>query len=106
MRIGDREINRVLILDDDPAARDGYAYPVEELQLEAIRVLGPIETPESFVGGVKPSDAVVCDYHLKKRSYALLRWRRCRGGVLQSGHTRDALHDIHGRRYHDSPRLP
>ena len=68
--IGGRQINRVLIVDDDPEARDSYAYPIEELELESVKVPGIQDTPESFVSTVRDSDAVVCDFHLKKRSYA------------------------------------
>ena len=72
-----RKINRVLIVDDDPAVRDSYAYPVEDLKLEPVLFEGPVGTPESFIAGVEPSDVVVCDYHLKKHSYA-----RCDGDEL------------------------
>ena len=77
MRIDGKEISRVLILDDDPAAREGYAYPVEELQLEAVKVPGPIDAPASFLGGVRASDVVVCDYHLRKHNYAA-----CDGDII------------------------
>ena len=76
MLIHGKEISRVLIVDDDPEARASYAYPVEDLELEAV-VLEAVGTPESFVASVKPSDAVVCDYHLKKHSYS-----PCNGDVL------------------------
>ena len=79
MNIHGREINRVLIVDDDPAARDGYAYPVEELDLKPIKVTGPVETPVSFIANIKPADVVVCDYHLKKHSYA-----SCDGDILMA----------------------
>ncbi len=76
--IHDREISRVLIVDDDPEARNGYGYPVEELGLEPVMVEGPVETAESFVTKAKQSaDAVVCDYHLKKHNYAA-----CDGDLL------------------------
>ena len=77
MWIHDREVGRVLIVDDEPAARDGYAYPVEELGLEPGKVQGPVGAPESFIARVTPSDVVVCDYRLKKHDYAA-----CNGDVL------------------------
>ena len=52
--IHDREISRVLIVDDDPEARDGYGYPVEDLELEPVR-WGPVETVESFLIEAKQS---------------------------------------------------
>ena len=70
MLIHDKEISRVLIVDDDPEARASYAYPVEDLELEPFMFEGPVGPPESFIANVKPSDAVVCDYHLRKRSYS------------------------------------
>ena len=70
MRLNDgKEICRVLIVDDDPAARDSYAYPIEDLELKPLKVPGPVE-PVSFVAKVGPSDVVVCDYHLRRRSYS------------------------------------
>ena len=42
MNIQGREITRVVIVDDDPDARDGYAYPVEDLALEPLKISGPI----------------------------------------------------------------
>lgn len=79
MRIYNKEINRVLIVDDDPAARDSFAYPIEELQLESVKVPGPVGTPQAFIEDVKSSDVVLCDYHLKKHSYAV-----CDGDVLMA----------------------
>lgn len=70
LRIQDREIKRVLIVDDDPAARESYAYPIEELDLEPVEVPRVQDTSRSFVSMAEDSDAVVCDYHLKRRSYA------------------------------------
>ena len=70
MTIHDREVRRVLIVDDDQAARDGYGYAVEELDLEPVMVEGPLQSTEAFVTGAKNEDAVLCDYHLKQHSYA------------------------------------
>ena len=77
MRINNREIQRVLIIDDDPAARDGYSYPVEDLELEPIKVTDPFETTESFIANIRDTDVVACDYHLRKHRYA-----PCDGDVL------------------------
>ena len=77
MTIHGREISRVVIVDDEPAAREAYGYPVEELRLEPILVPGPVGTTQSFIARMKPSDVIVCDYHLKKHSYA-----SCNGDVL------------------------
>lgn len=77
--IHDREINRVLIVDDDPEARDGYGYPVEELGLEPVMAEGPVDTAESFVIEAKQlADAVVCDYHLRTHN----NYATCNGDTL------------------------
>ena len=70
MIIRGREINRVLIVDDEPEARDGYGYAVEDLGLEPVMVSDPVRGPEAFVAAAAPTDAVICDYHLRQRSYA------------------------------------
>ena len=78
MNIHGKDIRRVLIVDDDPAARDGYGYPVEDLELEPVRVEGPVENVESFlIEAEQSADAVVCDYHLRKHNYAI-----CDGDTL------------------------
>ena len=71
MQIQEREISRVLIVDDDETAQEVYTYPVEDLNLEPHIVNGPIETPQSFVANITSSDVVLCDYQLKKRRYSL-----------------------------------
>ena len=78
MWIHDKEISRVLIVDDDPAARDSYVYPVEDLELEPV-MFERLVTLNSFIANVEPSDVVVCDYHLKKHSYA-----QCDGDELMA----------------------
>ena len=75
--ISDREITRVLIVDDEPAARDGYRYAIEELGLDPLMIPGPLDSTQSFVEHAEPSDAVVSDYRLKMHSYAA-----CDGDVL------------------------
>ena len=70
MVIHGREVNRVLIVDDEPEARDGYGYAVEDLGLEPVMVSEPVRSPESFVADAARTDAVICDYHLRHRSYA------------------------------------
>lgn len=77
MTILGREVERVLIVDDEPAARGGYGYAVEDLNLEPLMVSGPVRSPESFAALAGATDAVICDYHLKQRSYA-----QCNGDEL------------------------
>ena len=70
MTIQGREVRRVLIVDDEPEARGGYGYAVEDLGLEPFPVSEPVDSMEAFVARTEPTDAVICDYHLKKHSYA------------------------------------
>lgn len=70
MTIDGRDVSRVLIVDDEPAARDGYGYTVEDLDLKPVTALGPVGNLESFVADAKRTGAVICDYHLKQHSYA------------------------------------
>jgi hypothetical protein len=71
LNIQSKEISRVLIIDDDPAAREGFGYPIEDLGLLPVYELGPVNDVETFLMtfGTK-ADAVLCDYHLKKHDYA------------------------------------
>jgi CheY-like chemotaxis protein len=63
------EIRRVLIVDDDPEAREGYTYPVEELELAAITETGPIKDIAEFVKALRSrADAIICDYNLSQKS--------------------------------------
>lgn len=59
-------IERVLIIDDDSAAREGFGYPLEELGITPVLETGPIENLQLFVEGVPGrAQAVLCDYRLK-----------------------------------------
>lgn len=66
-----REIARVSIVDDDPEARQGYEYPIEDLDLTPVPELGPLSNLEEFVAQTAArTDAAICDHHLRKRNYA------------------------------------
>ena len=72
------QISRVLIVEDNPAAREGYGYSVEELGLEPVAEQGPIENIADFLKGFRSkADALLCDFHLMTRDYA-----RFNGDVL------------------------
>ena len=70
MQIHDRVISRALIVDDDPAARESYEYAIEELELQPHPIEGPLDDITSFIATIRPSDVLLCDYHLKQHSYA------------------------------------
>ena len=59
-------IERILIVDDDSAAREGFGYPIEELGIIPVPEPGPIKNLHRFVEGVPGrAQAILCDYRLK-----------------------------------------
>lgn len=71
LTIGNRQIERVLIIDDDPEARSSYEYAIEDMGLTAHQVRDIHNGSElSFLDKIQPSDVILCDYHLKKHAYA------------------------------------
>ena len=48
-------IERILIVDDDAAAREGFGYPIEELEITPVPEDGPIKDLERFVEHVPTS---------------------------------------------------
>ena len=77
IEIQGRQIERALIVDDEKDARDAYEYVIEDMELSPHQVTGPVDDLPEFIGSIKPSDAVLCDFHLKKRTYA-----KCDGDLL------------------------
>ena len=57
-------------MDDDPQARDAYKYVIEDMGLQPCQVPGPLDDISAFIGSIEPKDVVLCDFHLKKKSYA------------------------------------
>ena len=67
-----REINNVLIVDDDPAARDSFSEIIVDMGLSPINEPGPLDDLKSFVNSVRQkADAVFADYRLKPRNYSV-----------------------------------
>ncbi|WP_238879045.1 hypothetical protein [Achromobacter xylosoxidans] len=67
----ERNVDRVMLIDDDAAVRHMYRYPVEELNLLPEEVSGPIWEVDDFIGSLSVGhDAVVCDYHLTMKNYS------------------------------------
>lgn len=59
-------IKRILVVDDDAAAREGFGYPIEELNITPVTETGPITDLKRFVESVSDrAEAVLCDYQLK-----------------------------------------
>lgn len=69
-----REINRVLVVDDDPAARDSFSEILADMGLSPISEPGPLDDLRKFVEAVpKIADAVFADYKLKPRNYSIFQ---------------------------------
>jgi hypothetical protein len=65
----DREINKILIIDDDNDSRETYGDTVQEIDnIETILQNERVENLESFLLTIGNHDAVVSDHHLKKSS--------------------------------------
>ena len=59
-------IDRILIIDDDAGAREGFAYSIEDLGIIPVPEAGPITRLDRFVAEVpRRAQAVMCDYRLK-----------------------------------------
>lgn len=66
------EINNVLIVDDDPAARDAFAEMITDMGLNPKSESGPLEDLLQYVKSVpQKADAVFSDYRLKPRNYSV-----------------------------------
>ncbi len=69
--IEDLRIERALIVDDEPDARDAYEYAVEDMDVLPYKVAdGLRDSMDAFVSTIQAGDVVLCDFHLKKRNYA------------------------------------
>lgn len=59
-------IERILVVDDDAGAREGFGYPIEDLGITPVSEPGPITDLDRFVEEIPDrAQAVVCDYRLK-----------------------------------------
>lgn len=59
------EIKKILVIDDDAAAREGFGFPIEELAIAPVLEDGPITDLERFVESVpRKAQAVLSDYRL------------------------------------------
>ncbi len=64
-------IERIWVVDDDPAPRQMLAHSLLIASLEPFEELGPLSDLDSFISGkVQSVDAVICDHKLGLRSYA------------------------------------
>jgi len=63
--VGDKKIEKVEIVDDNPKAREAMAWHIVDAKLEAIKAPGPLGRLPAFVSlSLKSADAAVCDHKL------------------------------------------
>lgn len=71
LNIGDRVIERISIIDDEPNARSGYQYAVDDLEIESVDEEGPINDIENLFRKTQEfAQAAICDYHLRVHNYS------------------------------------
>lgn len=69
--LAERKIERIHIVDDDPDARQGYCYSIEDLDVEPVMHDREIPNIEDFLAGIDVcTEAVLSDYHLRKHRYS------------------------------------
>ena len=70
--IAKRSIKKISIIDDQAPAREGYELAVEDLGLESVSEVGPLdeELPACVEAVSKRADAAICDHHLKVKAYS------------------------------------
>jgi CheY-like chemotaxis protein len=82
--IGDRNITRVGVVDDNPAAREGYTYTLEDAELVPHEEIGPLGDLNSLLKRVASEvDAVLCDFHLRHSNYATFDGAELAAGFFQ-----------------------
>jgi hypothetical protein len=71
MKINGYKLKSVLVVDDNPGVREAYAFALEELKLQPIFENGPLHRVPAAVRNLRrKADALVCDYHLRKKNYS------------------------------------
>ena len=71
MAVNHHGIERALIVDDEEEARNAYEYVIEDMGIRPHQVSeGLHENLKPFLSSIGPNDVVLCDFHLKRHSYA------------------------------------
>jgi hypothetical protein len=71
LTIAKRSIKKISIIDDQAPVRESYELSVEDLGLESVSEVGPLEKLPLCVEAVsKRADAAICDYNLKVKAYS------------------------------------
>lgn len=64
------DIQRILVVDDNPSVRESYAFPIEAAEREAVIQEDSLGSLESFLANQLHADAAVSDYQLSPGNYA------------------------------------
>ena len=91
---GPGRIERALIVDDEPEARDAYEYVIEGHGHPAAPSRGRASRRPGFlpIHNSVRGDVILCDFHLKKRNYAPCKWRSGHGHMFPSEGSRRPMH--------------
>ncbi|MFY9820529.1 MAG: hypothetical protein WAM82_04055 [Thermoanaerobaculia bacterium] len=74
LQIANYEIRQVLVVEDNPSAREGYQDSLEDMEMDLKPVLekGPLGNLEDYISdAIGRCDAAICDHHLKESGYAV-----------------------------------
>src|SRR5258706_6350353 len=69
LQLSRMSIEKVWLIDDDPAVRAAYVDSVEDLQVTAVNQAGPLPDLDTFAHSLG-ADAAICDHHLRPQNYA------------------------------------
>ena len=71
LKIGNREIERIVIVGDNPEARSAHEYVIEDMGLSTHQVENIQHDNElNFLDSIGRTDAVLCNFLLKQNRYA------------------------------------
>jgi hypothetical protein len=69
IKIADKQIERVSIIDDDDDSRSSMEFTIQDLKLTAVPQNDKVGNIDAFFIQLPAIDAVVSDHHLKKKNY-------------------------------------
>jgi hypothetical protein len=71
LSIEDKAISTVGVVDDDPGARQGFGWTLQDANVNTVEEKGPLGQLNEFViNATGRLDAVLCDHHLKIHNYS------------------------------------
>ncbi|MFK3817033.1 hypothetical protein ACI2KG_10520 [Pseudomonas sp. NPDC089407] len=69
IKIHDREISRILLLDDDPDIRGLYEFSLEDMNV-ATEEVEVVKSVQALLSQINSADGFVCDLNLNSRKYS------------------------------------